>query len=191
MKPRLIDRILLAFVLLIFMGIMAVVVLIAANVFDSELIGDFVNDVMAGDGWNYAIRGGIILSALILFVIAVKLMFTGYKQKEPLMNRMALLSSDENGCAYVAIDTIDSLSQKLIRANNRVKDCKTSVRIHDNGTVSVSAKLTVLADTNIPELCAAMRPELKNYIETYAGVKVEQVTIVVVDTYQAAVARAN
>ena len=102
---------------------------------------------------------------------------------------MSLLSSDENGSAYITAATIDSLVQKNVRANNRVKECNSVVRIQEYGGVDLDIKLTVLSDTNIPELCSKMRTELKEYVETYTGITVNQITIVVINTYQTAATR--
>ena len=80
------------------------------------------------------------------------------------------------------------MAQRYIRTNNRIRECNSTVKIDDQQGVSISLKVVVLADTNVPELCDKVRRELKEYIEQYAGVTVTQVSIVVVGTYSPAVA---
>ncbi len=184
MKPRLIDRILLGFILLIFIAIMVVVILCVTGVFPLANIHSVIDRVLAsGDYWLY-IRIGIIALAAILGIIAIKLLFTRSKRKEKEKGEEAsLLVSDENGSAYITAVSIDSMAQKYIKTNGRIRECTSKVTINPESDVSIGLKAVVLADTNIPELCDKVRSELKEYIETYAGVKVSQVSFVVSNTY--------
>ncbi len=190
MKPRLIDRILLAFILLVFIGIMIVLILGVAGVIEKELVVNIVG-AYGHQGWGLALTVGTGAVALALIIIAVKLMFTSSKPREPIGGAMTLLASDENGSAYISVSTIDSLAQKQIKSNNRVKECKTLVRILADGSVTLDVKLVVLADTNIPELCSKMRSELKTYIEDYSGVTMTQIVVIVTNIYQASIARVS
>lgn len=184
MKPRIIDKILLAFILLIFIGIMVCVILFVTGVFPAANVTAFINELMgSGLNWGY-IRIAVIAGAAILGIIAIKLLFTGSKPKEKEKGEAAsLLMSDENGSAYITGASIDSMAQKYIKSNGRIRECVSKVVINPESDVDISLKAVVLADTNIPELCEKVRSELKEYIETYAGVKVSQVKFVVTNTY--------
>lgn len=183
MKPRLFDRILLGFILLMFIAAMAVVVLCVTGVFPAENVKAFVDELLTGvDNWRY-IRIAVIAGAVLLGVIAIKLLFTRSARKEKETGESAsLLASDENGAAYITAASIDSMVQKYVKSNNRIRECASKVTILESGT-DITLKAVVLADTNIPELCEKVRTELKEYIETYAGVKVSQVAFMVVNTY--------
>lgn len=183
MKPRLIDRLLLALLLLIFIGLMVVVILCAVYVFPSENVINVISTVL-GDGKVYLFaRIGIIAVAGILAIIAIKLLFTSGKPKEKEeSNNAALLVADEYGTAYVSAASIDSMAQKYIRANNRIRECSSKVIIAQDSSVSLTLKAVVLTDTNIPELSETVRTELKDYIETYAGVRINQLSFMVVNT---------
>ena len=183
MKPRLFDRILLGFILLVFIAAMAVVVFCVTGVFPAENVKAFVDELLTGvDSWRY-IRIAVIAGAVLLGVIAIKLLFTRSARKEKETGESAsLLASDENGAAYITAASIDSMVQKYVKSNNRIRECASKVTILESGT-DITLKAVVLADTNIPELCEKVRTELKEYIETYAGVKVSQVALMVVNTY--------
>ena len=185
MKPRIIDKILLAFILLIFIGIMVCVVLFVTGVFPKENVTALMDRIMGnGLDWGY-IRIGIIAAAGILGIIAVKLLFTGSKPKEKKEKgeEASLLSSDENGSAYITAVSIDSMAQKYVKSNGRIRECVSKVVINPESDVDIALKAVVLADTNIPELSEKVRRELKEYIETYGGVKVSNVKFVVTNTY--------
>ncbi len=192
MKPRLIDKILLGLVLLIFIAAMVLIVLCVVGVFPAENVIEFVRRLLSGDRpYNY-IRIGTAAGAVVFGLVALKLLFTGSKPKEKEKGENAsLLSSDENGSAYITAASIDSMVQKYIKTNNRIRECASKVSIGEAGT-DITLKAVVLADTNIPELCDKVRKELKEYIETYAGVKVSQVAFMVINTYApTAAARVN
>lgn len=189
MKPRLIDRLLLGLLLLIFIAAMVFVVLVMVGVFPAGNVTAIIDTVMGPEPKFTYIRIGVIAVAAILFVIAVKLLFTSSKPREKdQTNNASLLSADENGVAYISAASIDSMAQKYIRSNSRIRECSSKVSIASDSSVSITLKSIVLADTNIPELCDKVRTELKEYIETYAGVKVSQITFMVINTYSPAAA---
>ena len=184
MKPRLIDRLLLGFVLLLFIAAMVLTILVTVGVIPAENVKSILTDFM-GDGLKEGyIRIGVIVLAAILGIIAIKLLFTSSKPREKeSVNNASLLSADENGTAYISAASIDSMAQKYIKTNSRIRECTSKVTVNPDSSVDLSLKAIVLADTNIPELCATVRKELKEYIETYAGVKVEKVEFMVINTY--------
>ena len=180
---------LLGLVLLIFIAAMVLIILCVTGVFPTAGVTSFIEELMgSGLGMGY-IRIGVIAVAAILAVIAIKLLFTSSKPKEKdTVNNASLLASDENGTAYITAASIDSMAQKYIKSNSRIRECSSKVTIGADSGVNIALKAIVLADTNIPELCAKVRSELKDYIETYAGVKVSQIGFTVVNTYSPATA---
>ncbi len=189
MKPRLIDRLLLGLILLIFISMMGFLIVCAVGVFPGENIANFFTTIF-GDGskWYLWIRIGAAVVFGILAIIAIKLLFTSSKPKEKDGVNASLLMADENGVAYISAASIDSMAQKYIKSNSRIRECQSKVTIAPDSSVSMTLKAIVLADTNVPELCEKVRKELKEYIETYAGVSVSQITFMVVNTYSPATA---
>ena len=189
MKPRLIDRILLGFLLLVFIAAAVFVILYTAHILPPTDASSVIDAVLNEGGMFLYVRIGIIAAAAILLIIAVKLLFTSGKPKEKQeSNTASLLKSDEFGAAYVSAACIDSMAQKYIKANTRIKECASKVVIAEDSSVSITLKAIVLADTNMPELSEKVRTELKEYIETYAGVTVTQISFMVVNTYSPATA---
>lgn len=184
MKPRLIDRLLLGFLLLVFIAAMTFIILCLVGVFPADSIIYTINEIITGSGTFLYIRIGVIAVCAILGIIAIKLLFTSGKPKvKEETNNASLLVSDENGSAYISAACVDSMAQKYVKSQNRIRECSSKVAIAPDSTVSISLKAIVLADTNIPELSEKVRKELKEYIETYAGVTVTQIAFMVVNTY--------
>lgn len=183
MKPRLFDRILLGFVLLIFIAAMVLAFLIVTGIIPTANVVAFLEELTGSGPSNSYIRIGVAVGAALLALIAIKLLFTGSSRKEKNTgDNASLLASDENGAAYITAASIDSMVQKYVKTNNRIRECASKVNIGEAGT-DITLKAVVLADTNIPELCEKVRRELKEYVETYAGVRVSQVSFMVVNTY--------
>ena len=187
MKPRIIDKILLAIVLIVFIAIMACIVLCAFNVIDEDMRSAAFSALDFGE--NPYLFIGVCAGAVLLGVIAIKLLFTRSRVKErDTGTNASLLLADENGSAYITAASIDSMVQRYIKTNNRIRECSSTVKIDQLQGVTLDLKMVVLADTNVPELCDKVRKELKEYIEQYAGVTVALISIVVVGTYSPAVA---
>ena len=189
MKPRLIDRLLLGLILLVFIAMMGFLIVCAVGVFTGENIAYFFETLFGPEKKYLFIRIGAAVLCGILAIIAIKLLFTSSKPREKDSGvNASLLMSDENGVAYISAASIDSMAQKYVKSNSRIRECQSKVTIAPDSTVSMTLKAIVLADTNVPELCEKVRTELKDYIETYAGVTVSQITFVVVNTYSPAAA---
>ncbi len=184
MKTGLLNRLLLGLVLLLFIACMAVVILCCIGVIPASGIIAAAEGLAGGGVRAVFLRVLITVVAAVLAFIAGRLLVTGGKsrEKEQTVNA-SMLSSDEHGSAYISAASIDSMAQKYVKANKSIRECASKVTINADSTVSVSLKAVVLADTNIPELCDTVRTELKNYIETYAGVKVDKIAFMVVNTY--------
>lgn len=189
MKPRLIDRLLLGLLLLIFIAAMVFAVLVMVGVIPMESVTEVLDNLMGSEAKFRYIRIGVAIAAALLGVIGIKLLFTPAKAKEKDNSGAAsLLRSDENGASYISAASIDSMAQKYIKSNSRIRECTSKVEISPDSSVAITLKAIVLADTNIPELCDTVRKELKEYIETYAGVPVSQIAFMVVNTYSPATA---
>lgn len=189
MKPRLIDRLLLGLLLLIFIAAMVFAVLVMVGVIPMESVTEVLDNLMGSEAKFRYIRIGVAIAAALLGVIGIKLLFTPAKAKEKDTSGAAsLLRSDENGASYISAASIDSMAQKYIKSNSRIRECTSKVEISPDSSVAITLKAIVLADTNIPELCDTVRKELKEYIETYAGVPVSQIAFMVVNTYSPATA---
>ena len=176
MKTGLLDRLLLGLVLLLFIACMTVVILCCIGVIPASGIIAMAEGLSDGGVRAVFLRVLITVVAAVLAFAAGRLLFTGGKKRggEQTLNA-SMLSSDEHGSAYISAASIDSMAQKYVKANKCIRECASKV--------SVSLKAVVLADTNIPELCDTVRTELKNYIENYAGVKVDKIAFTVVNTY--------
>ncbi len=178
MKFRFIDKFLLVLLLLFMVALSALCLGVAMDFVKAHGLIACVETVTNGLVVNRLIMGGI---GLVLLIVAMRLFIamgrreTAPKEKAP---ATALLLSGENGTAYIALTAIDSLVQRHCRANQRIKECESSVLSMQSG-VAISLRLQVLPDTVIPELSAQLQKSLKEYIETVSGIAVTGVDILI------------
>ncbi len=177
MKAKLFDRILLALLLIVTTALSLLAIVLAARVLPLENIQYF--SAMMYEGVNNAII--LAGSGLVLFIVSVRLMFAGSKKKEVLPTS-TLVQATELGAAFITISAIDSMVQKHCRANNRIRNVISNVRPVRDGGVTISVRLALMPDTDIPVLTAELQKSLKEYVEKNSGINVREVGILVEDT---------
>lgn len=178
MKPKLIDRFILWLLLILLIGIAVVLIGIAFNLIPITSIM-FLVEIIYAYQVNAVIVGGI---GLVILILALRLMFAGKgRAKTAPVPTSALVQAGENGSTYITLAALDSMVQKHVRTNNRIKDCESQVSAVQDGVV-IKLKLALMPDTNIPELTKAMQASLKEYIESLSGIHVTEVAILVAAT---------
>lgn len=178
MKFRLIDKLLLVLLLLFVVALSALCLGVAMDFIDGAPIQRYVGIVTNGLAVNRLIMGG---AGLLFLILAMRLFIAmGRRESAPREKAptTALLCAGENGTAYITLAALDSLVQRHCRANQRIKECESSVFSMPNG-VGISLKLQVLPDTVIPELSAQLQASLKEYIQTISGISVTGVDILI------------
>ena len=187
MKFRFIDKFLLVLLLLFTLALSALSIGTAMNLVTQGML---VHGVMVMT--NGMIENKLILAAIgiVLLIFALRLFIAMGKKKdrEPAKQpaSAALLLAGENGTAYITLSAVDSLVQRHCRANQKIRECESAVtaRPAPEGGVSISLRISVLPDTVIPELSAALQQSLKEYIQSVCGIQVISVDIMVLPMQQ-------
>lgn len=173
MKLKLFDRILLA--ILLIAAILAAFVLfgVALRLVPESTATGFVS-LFYLNAQNALILAG---SAALLLLIAVRLVFAG-RSSSTKAPKTALIRANEIGGTYISLAALDSMAQKHCRAESRVRECHTSVQTVEGG-ISIGIRLSVLPDTDVNALSASLQSTLKEYIESYTGVPVKEIGILI------------
>ncbi|MFZ5975846.1 MAG: alkaline shock response membrane anchor protein AmaP [Bacillota bacterium] len=123
----------------------------------------------------------MIAAALLVTIICIKLLFSGTGSKAP---QSALIKLTENGAVRIALSALDSMTQKHVRANERVRDVKSAIEMADDG-VRIRLRLSLMPEANIPETGTQLQSTLKDYIESLSGIHVKEILIYVEDVANA------
>ena len=174
MKLKLFDRLLLGILLIAAILVSFVLFGIAANIISHEMVDNFV-------GLFYMFRENALILAgcgLLLLLICIKLLFAGRGKKADVRPASALMKQTEFGGTFITLEALDAMIQKHCRAQQRVKDCHTTLHSTEAG-VTVGIRLSVLPDTDVVTLSAELQKSLKEYVEGLTGIHVNEIGILV------------
>lgn len=182
MKFRWIDKLLLVLVLFIIIALAALSIGIAMSLISAESIIYVVKILTNGLIENRLILGGI---GLVLLIFAFRLFIAMGKPKTQKAAAQAkptsaLIQNGDNGAASVSLQAVDAMVQRHCRANQRVKDCESNIVVLDTDAVAIGVKLVAANETVLPEFTKELQGTLKNYIETYCGISVRNVDILII-----------
>ncbi|HOG00364.1 MAG: hypothetical protein BWY35_01442 [Firmicutes bacterium ADurb.Bin248] len=183
MRFKLIDKFVLVLLLLLTLALSAMFLALAMNFIPDGIIEKAGRIAVNGVLVNRLIFAAI---GLVLLVFALQLFIAMCRRELSPRDKAptsTLLSAGENGAAYISLSAVDALVQRHCRANQRIKECESTVIPMQSG-VSVSLRLQVLPDTVIPELAAQLQQSLKEYIETISGITVTGVDILILPLAQ-------
>lgn len=172
---RIIQRIFLTLLMIFLIAAAAALALIACNVIPLDNMQAFVYVV-----YNVPINAWLIaLAAVVLLVMSLVVLFGGRRKagKQP-ASATALIRASDIGATYIAVSAIDTMVQKNVRSNQRVKDCHSRV-VSEENCVAIHLRISLMPDTNIVELTENVQTELKKYIETLTGIIVREIHILV------------
>lgn len=184
MKFRWIDKLLLVLVLFIIIALAALSIGVAMSLITAEHIYSVVGILTNGLIENRLILGGI---GLVLLVFAFRLFIAMGKRKEAKTASQAkptsaLIESGDIGAASVSLQAVDSMVQRHCRANQKVKECESNIVVIENNAIAIGVKIVAANETVLPEFTKALQESLKNYIETYCGLTVRNVDVLIVST---------
>lgn len=174
MKLKVFDRILLGILLIVAIVVSFVLFAIVANIITQDMADNFI-------GLFYMFQENAMIlagSGLILLLISIKLLFAGRVKKMEVRPASALMKQTEIGGTFISLEALDSMVQKHCRAQQRVKDCHTTLHSSEAG-VTVGIRLCVLPDTDVVTLSSELQKSLKEYIESLTGIQVNEVGILV------------
>lgn len=171
MKKGIFGRIVLTIYLIIVIAFSVILLLGGIGALSFEQIGEYIADI----DYISSVTIPIIIISLILLILSFSMLFSG---KEGKRQSSALVKNTDLGIIHVSFSTLNTMAQKAVRKFNEVKDVK-SIIISEIDGVKVNIKIIVMPDVKIPELTQSIQKEVKEYIETTAGISVKEVQIFV------------
>jgi uncharacterized alkaline shock family protein YloU len=174
MKTKLIDRILLAFVLIAMLLICVALIGVALRMIPDVYIQSAI--AWVGSGLiNSAILGSV--SALFL-IFTIRLFFAGKKRPDPVPS-YSLVKNSEFGSVYITVSALDTMVQKFCRSVSKIRECASAINLSKDG-ITINLKLSLLPDSNVPELTSELQKGLKEYIESLSGILVQEIGVLVI-----------
>lgn len=166
---KLIDRIIFIIVGLFLLGIAAGCVLLAVDVFALSDVIAFLSDLRI-DTLAVVV---LFASAIILFVVAVKLLFV--RPKKAKLPAYTIHKSDDGEIA-VSITAIENTMKLAMADFDDIKEVKLRISVCDTG-ISVSARVAVPTGVVIPQLLAEVKDFVKVFTESHTGVPIKSIKL--------------
>lgn len=176
MKMKWFDRVLLALVLIAFIGAAVFMIGVTVSVFDVAF-ADFSSMMLQGDMVTMVIVAAV---CVLMILIAIRVMYASvsHKDRTP-MPTTVLLKTTDNGSIRIALTAVDTMVQRSVRSSAAVRDVNSRVMVTEHDAIAIQLRVTFAPDTVLADATAQIQNEVREYVQTHAGVPVQEVQIFV------------
>lgn len=129
---------------------------------------------LATDGIANNIALGI---SIILILLAIKSIFFNSYSKEKMKNKEGILLENDNGKLLVSRDTIESLTNTVVKSFESAENVMTKVEVDSESHVKIYITLFVYPDAVIKELSNKLQTNVKETIKKSLDLDVTEVNI--------------
>jgi len=171
------DRFLLFLYSLVFFILSLGIFLVGIEFFKFRMISNLTYLVYSND----SIKWTVTTVSLITFLFSVYFMVKSFQTRKvhSFFHQHAI-----HGEIRISMETLENIAAKVVSKVNGIKDLKVKVRPEENETVTALIKIYVDGETPIPQISEEIQEKVKDRIEHIAGIKVNQIHIVVSNTSQ-------
>lgn len=123
---------------------------------------------------NYT-RLTMLVISLVFFVLSITFLLSGFKSGK---DKKAVSKHTNIGEIKISLNSIENIALTASKKLQGIKATRAFVTREDEN-VSITIKMSVHPDVNIPELSGQMQQEVKSAVENSSGVKVNDIKVVV------------
>lgn len=176
MKHPVRDRILILLCAALIMVGAVALVLATFGLIPAELIGQVSAFVRGADGTviNKVI---VCVTAFVLALFALFLLGILLPGRKKRSQPFAVISS-ENGAVNISVKALENLVQKCLRAHPELTVVSSSI-FSEGENVRITLHITLFEDISIPLAVSALQKEIKQYVQSCAGVEIDDVRVYV------------
>ena len=126
---------------------------------------------------NIAARNIALVTSMILVILAMKSIFFNSDSKEKLQSKEGILLENDNGKLLVSRDTIESLTNAVVKSFESAENAMTKVEVDNESHVRIYITLFVYPDAVIKELSNKLQINVKETIKKSLDLDVTEVNI--------------
>lgn len=115
--------------------------------------------------------------AIVLILLAIKSIFFNSFSKEKMESKDGILLENDNGKLLVSRDTIESLTNAVVRSFESAENVMTKVEVDSESHVKIYITLFVYPDAVIKELSNKLQTNVKDTIKKSLDLEVTEVNI--------------
>lgn len=170
---KFLDKFNLAVFSIIILVISLIVCVLSFEWLDLKLVTDGI-EFLVNDSTAKKISLGV---AIILMLLAIKSIFFNSYSKEKIENREGILLENDNGKLLVSRDTIESLTNAVVKSFESAESVMTKVDVDEESRVKIYITLFVYPDAIIKELSTKLQTNVKDTIKKSLDLDVTEVNI--------------
>lgn len=140
---------------------------------DKKLMGALLDYIEINLYQSNAYDVIVFIIGIVFFLISIAVLTSGLRGKRS--GKYICLDND-GGMIRISTGSIENIALAMSKRFQGVKDAKARV-IFKNDTVSISVKLQVFTEVNVPALCAGIQERIKESVESSMEIKVQGVTV--------------
>ena len=115
--------------------------------------------------------------SIVLILLALKSIFFNSFSKEKIENKEGILLENDNGKLLVSKDTIESLTNAVVKSFESAENVMTKVEVDNESHVKIYITLFVYPDAVIKELSSKLQANVKDTIKKSLDLDVTEVNI--------------
>lgn len=137
---------------------------------------------LAKDGIDFLVKNTIanniaLGASIILILLSIKSIFFNSFTKEKMENKDGILLENDNGKLLVSKDTIESLTNTVVKSFESAESVMTKVDVDNESHVKIYITLFVYPDAVIKELSNKLQTNVKDTIKKSLDLDVTEVNI--------------
>ncbi len=118
-----------------------------------------------------------LVVSIILILLAIKSIFFNSFSKEKMQSKEGILLENDNGKLLVSRDTIESLTNAVVKSFDSAETVMTKVDVDDESHVKIYITLFVYPDAVIKDLSNKLQTDVKETIKKSLDLDVTEVNI--------------
>lgn len=131
---------------------------------------------------EYAFEDGVIrivllVVAILLALLALKCIFFSSSSKESSKSKDGILLENENGKLLVSKDTIENLTNSVVKTFDSAESVMTKVNVDEQSGLSIFITLFVYPDAVIKDLTKKIQTNVKDCIKKSLDLDVKEVNV--------------
>jgi len=170
---KFLDRFNLAIFSIIILILSIVICILTFGWLDLRLATDAISFITEND---VASKVSIGVS-VVLILFAVKSIFFNSYSKEKIDGKDGILLENDNGKLLISRDTIESLTNSVVKSYDSAENVMTKVEINEESQVKIYITLFVYPDVVIKDLSNKLQKNVKDTIKKSLDLEVTEVNI--------------
>lgn len=184
MKPTPFDRFLIILSLLMLILLSAVMIGFASGLL-VDPVETFMVNILATTAAKW-ITAGV---ALVLIVMAIRGIVAVCPPAEEPQAKTVMIKVTNSGKVQMTLTAVDTLVQKAARTVEGVRDVKSRINVSETQEAIIDLQVMLVPDAVVPSVCENVQNTVKEYVQTHAGLPVQDVAVCVEQVGATGVAR--